>query len=131
VEYGQIELTAPLAYYHHAGAREYQCEVALLTRTVVVSGNAKSEPTDTAPLQCDPDVASDPDRQVLAGYVLRWNILTGWIFCTGIYLLAGYIDIFGTGISLVAGYFVLESLLTGYFVLEYPYWLDILYWNLY
>ena len=30
-----------------AAAREYQCEVGLLTRTTKIQGNAQSEPTDT------------------------------------------------------------------------------------
>jgi hypothetical protein len=43
--YGQLTLTQPLAYYHHAGAHEYQVEVALLSRQVVVRGNEASEVT--------------------------------------------------------------------------------------
>jgi hypothetical protein len=51
--YGKVTLTEPLAYYHHAGAHEYQCEVGLLTRSIKIQGNNQSEPTDTAPLECD------------------------------------------------------------------------------
>jgi len=51
--YGQIQLTSPLEHYHHAGAREYQCEVGLLTRNILVQGNDKSDPTDDQPLACD------------------------------------------------------------------------------
>ena len=36
-----------------AGQREYQSEVALLSRNIVLRGNDRSEPTDTVPLQCD------------------------------------------------------------------------------
>ena len=31
-DYGKVTLTEPLEHYHHAGEREYQCEVGLLTR---------------------------------------------------------------------------------------------------
>jgi len=31
-QYAKVTLTAPLEHYHHAGEREYQCEVALLSR---------------------------------------------------------------------------------------------------
>lgn len=41
--YGQVTLATPLQYYHHAGKREYQSEVALLSRNVKVQGNDKSE----------------------------------------------------------------------------------------
>ena len=34
--YGMVEVTSPLKYYHHAGKKEYQCEVALLTRNIVI-----------------------------------------------------------------------------------------------
>ena len=34
--YGRVNLTAPLNYYHHAAAREYQCEVGLLTRNIKI-----------------------------------------------------------------------------------------------
>ena len=52
-EYGQVTLTVALAHYHHAGSREYQAEVALLSRNIVIRGNARSDPTDTTPLECD------------------------------------------------------------------------------
>ena len=31
-----VEVKTPLSHYHHAGKREYQCEVALLTRNIVM-----------------------------------------------------------------------------------------------
>ena len=31
-QYGKVTLVSPLEHYHHAGAREYQCEVGLLSR---------------------------------------------------------------------------------------------------
>ena len=34
--YGMVEVTEALKYYHHAGKQEYQCEVALLTRNIVI-----------------------------------------------------------------------------------------------
>ena len=52
-EYGQITVTSPLVHYHHAGTQEYQAEVALLSRNIVVRGNGRSDPVDTTPLQCD------------------------------------------------------------------------------
>jgi hypothetical protein len=40
----------------------------------------------------------------LSSKALYWNVLTDWIFCTGIFLLTGIC----TGIFLLTGYFVLE-----------------------
>ena len=40
--YGWVEMTEPLRHYHHAGRREYQCEVALLTRNIVIQARAAS-----------------------------------------------------------------------------------------
>jgi len=50
--YGKVTLDEPLVHYHHAGDHEYQCEVFLLTRNIVIQGNARSEPTDVTPLEC-------------------------------------------------------------------------------
>ena len=52
-EYGQITVTEPLTHYHHAGRHEYQAEVGLLSRNIVIQGNNRSDPTDNTPLQCD------------------------------------------------------------------------------
>jgi len=60
-DYGKVTLTEPLLHYHHAGEREYQCEVFLLTRNLVVRGNSYSEPTDTTPLGCDPNYSGFTD----------------------------------------------------------------------
>jgi hypothetical protein len=47
-----VELDSPLAYQHYGG-REYQAEVGLLSRNIVVQGAAtNSEPTDTANAIC-------------------------------------------------------------------------------
>jgi len=51
--YGKITLQQPLLHYHHAGEREYQSEVFLTTRNILIEGNQYSEPTDTTPLACD------------------------------------------------------------------------------
>ena len=52
---GYIELTEPLKYNHYGG-REYQAEVALLSRRIIFQGNANtSEPTDTSPISCKDD----------------------------------------------------------------------------
>ncbi len=57
-----VELAAPLAFAHHGGT-EYQAEVALLTRSIVVQGDPSSEPTDEAPVACaDGSFASYPTR---------------------------------------------------------------------
>lgn len=49
---GAIRVTTPLAYTHYGGP-EYQAEVALLSRNILVQGNeATSEPTDTSPIAC-------------------------------------------------------------------------------
>lgn len=52
-QYGKIVLTSPLEYYHHAGEKEYQCEVGLLTRSILIQGNDRSDPIDDFPLECD------------------------------------------------------------------------------
>jgi hypothetical protein len=38
--FGRVALAAPLKHYHHAGRREYQSEVALLTRNIKIQGTA-------------------------------------------------------------------------------------------
>jgi hypothetical protein len=43
---GRITLESPLAHRHYAGQREYQAEVALLSRTIMVRGDDQSSPTD-------------------------------------------------------------------------------------
>ncbi|KAI9034510.1 G8 domain-containing protein [Hyaloraphidium curvatum] len=49
---GALRLTEPLNFTHYGGP-EYQAEVALLSRDVLIQGNeATSEPTDTTPLAC-------------------------------------------------------------------------------
>ena len=51
---GALRLTAPLAFAHYAG-REYQAEVALLSRRIVVAGSAVDSPaTDAEPALCAP-----------------------------------------------------------------------------
>lgn len=52
-EYGKVTLTEPLQHYHHAGEKEYQCEVGLLSRNILIQGNDRSDPTDNFPLECD------------------------------------------------------------------------------
>lgn len=51
-QYGKVKLTAPLEHYHHAGEKEYQCEVGLLSRNIIIQGNDRSDPTDDSPLEC-------------------------------------------------------------------------------
>jgi hypothetical protein len=47
-----IQLTTPLQYKHYGGS-EYQAEVGLLSRNIVIQGDASnSEPTDTNPSVC-------------------------------------------------------------------------------
>lgn len=36
-QYGKVTLSSPLQHYHHAGEKEYQCEVGLLSRSVVTA----------------------------------------------------------------------------------------------
>jgi len=52
-QYGKVTLTSPLEHYHHAGTQEYQCEVGLLSRNLLIEGNNRSDPTDNFPLQCE------------------------------------------------------------------------------
>jgi len=51
--FGLVHLASPLQHYHHAGEREYQCEVGLLSRNILIQGNEKSPPTDVYPLECE------------------------------------------------------------------------------
>jgi hypothetical protein len=69
-----IQLAAPLAFQHYAGV-EYQAEVLLLSRAVVVQGDAEnSEPTDTVPLACtDSGNAND-----LSTFPCPQSFLTGF-----------------------------------------------------
>jgi len=56
---GAIRVTSPLAYKHYAG-REYQAEVALLSRTIVIQGDpTNSEPTDISPMMCTDSYGSN------------------------------------------------------------------------
>jgi hypothetical protein len=49
-DFGKVTLTAPLAHTHYAARGEYQAEVGLLTRNVLVRGAAAdSPPTDPQP----------------------------------------------------------------------------------
>lgn len=51
-EYGKITLQEPFIHYHHAGEKEYQCEIFLLSRNIVIKGNDFSEPIDDTTLEC-------------------------------------------------------------------------------
>ena len=88
-QFGKLTLSAPLAHYHHAGAREYQCEVALLTRNVKIQGNAQSEPTDTAPLECDATLSDANPLVATTGWL---NMPCPDIFLTGF---GGHVIIIG------------------------------------
>lgn len=55
--YGKLTVDSPLEYYHHAGKREYQSEIGLLSRNIVVRGNDRSFPTDTVSEECEADVS--------------------------------------------------------------------------
>ncbi|KAL1511578.1 hypothetical protein AB1Y20_006372 [Prymnesium parvum] len=57
---GKLTLASPLAHGHYAGWYEYQAEVALLSRTVVVQGAEEdSPPTDLPTGVCFDDVHSE------------------------------------------------------------------------
>eukprot|EP00286_Rhodomonas_abbreviata_P010215 CAMPEP_0181328488 /NCGR_PEP_ID=MMETSP1101-20121128/22749_1 /TAXON_ID=46948 /ORGANISM="Rhodomonas abbreviata, Strain Caron Lab Isolate" /LENGTH=1128 /DNA_ID=CAMNT_0023437393 /DNA_START=399 /DNA_END=3785 /DNA_ORIENTATION=- len=48
--FGKITLSQPLAYSHYAARKEYQAEVGLLSRNVLIQGSAEdSPPTDPQP----------------------------------------------------------------------------------
>ena len=47
--FGKVTLASALSYSHYAARGEYQAEVALLSRNVVVRGDATSVPTDAQP----------------------------------------------------------------------------------
>ena len=78
--FGKVTLTAPLEHYHHAGEHEYQCEVALLTRSIKVQGNPTSEPTDTTPLICD--ASEETDLVGITGYTEMPCTMTSTSFWT-------------------------------------------------
>eukprot|EP01087_Luapelamoeba_hula_P000813 TRINITY_DN105_c0_g1_i5.p1 TRINITY_DN105_c0_g1~~TRINITY_DN105_c0_g1_i5.p1 ORF type:complete len:1108 (+),score=125.47 TRINITY_DN105_c0_g1_i5:207-3530(+) len=46
-----IQIDTPLNYTHYGGS-EYQAEVGLLSRNIMVQGDANSEPTDNSPTVC-------------------------------------------------------------------------------
>ena len=81
--YGQLTLSEPLAHYHHVGAGEYQAEVALLSRHIVVRGNEQSEPTDQlASPQCDAAGYAETDDPEVRNFVARFDQIP----CAGAYL---------------------------------------------
>lgn len=86
--YGEVTVKEPLMYYHHAGAHEYQSEVALLTRSIVIRGNDKSDPTDITPLTCT-------------------SSISGWttVPCSDIYTtgLGGHTAVLGEGVGRIRG----------------------------
>ena len=47
--FGKVTLTSALSYSHYAARGEYQAEVALLSRNIVVRGDASSVPSDPQP----------------------------------------------------------------------------------
>jgi hypothetical protein len=75
LSYGQLTLTAPLSHYHHAGAHEFQAEVALLSRHIVVRGNDKSEPTDRLESpDCDSSTYPSSDGDTVS-FVIRFDTI--------------------------------------------------------
>lgn len=76
-----IQLDAPLDYQHYGG-REYQAEVGLLTRNIVVRGDPfNSEPTDTANAVCK-------DATTNSTYPCSDKYLTGF---------GGHVQVIGQG----------------------------------
>jgi len=68
-----IELDTPLTYKHYGG-REYQAEVGLLSRNIVVQGDASnSNPTDTVNATC-----TDPTGGTKSTYPCPNKYLTGF-----------------------------------------------------
>lgn len=51
-EFSRITLTEPVDYTHYSGS-EYQGEVGLLSRNIIIQGDETSEPTDTANTICE------------------------------------------------------------------------------
>ncbi|KAI9015632.1 hypothetical protein DFJ74DRAFT_732320 [Hyaloraphidium curvatum] len=72
---GAVRVTAPLAFTHYGGP-EYQAEVALLSRDILIQGDeVSSEPTDTTPLACTDSSGSsypceDKFRNGFGGHVM-------------------------------------------------------------
>jgi hypothetical protein len=66
-----IQLDGAVRYRHYAG-KEYQAEVALLSRNIVVQGSElDSEPSDTTPVSCT-------DNQIFSSYACGNKFLTGY-----------------------------------------------------
>ena len=47
--FGTVNLTTPLSYSHYANRHEYQAEVGLLSRRIIIRGDELSPPTDPQP----------------------------------------------------------------------------------
>ena len=62
-----LTLTAPLAKTHYGGF-EYQAEVGLLSRNVLIQGDELSEPTDATPLACSIDKDDSETAALAAGF---------------------------------------------------------------
>lgn len=64
-----VHLASPLQYGHYGG-KEYQAEVGLLSRTIIVQGSAAdSEPTDSTPVGCtDYDNYESYPCDILTGF---------------------------------------------------------------
>jgi len=71
-----VHVSRPVVYRHYAG-REYQAELALLSRRITVQGAANdSEPTDNYPVACsDKNYASYPCANHLTGYGAQIRIM--------------------------------------------------------
>jgi hypothetical protein len=77
-----IELDSPLSYKHYGG-REYQAEVGLLSRNIIIQGDAASEPTDTVNATC-----TDPVGGTGSTYPCNDKYLTGF---------GGHVQVMGAG----------------------------------
>jgi hypothetical protein len=71
-----VHVSRPVVYRHYAG-REYQAELALLSRRITVQGAANdSEPTDNYPVACsDKNYVSYPCANHLTGYGAQIRIM--------------------------------------------------------
>ena len=59
--FGKVTFTASISHGHYANRHEYQAEVALLTRKIVIRGDASSPPTDPQPpdIYCSDNTRTD------------------------------------------------------------------------
>jgi len=89
--FGKLTMIAPIKYRHYAADKEYQAEVAVLTRNIKIEGDVNdSPPTDTTNAIC---YKGDFEQNLLSTFPCKGKYLTGY---------GGHIRIEGAAVGRVA-----------------------------